>query len=320
MNLGKKKILMLAGGGGHTGHAEILADYLQNKADLSFLVPKGDTSSRKRLEPYGHVEEMTKPRHPRTPFLRFVFNLKYAFIESLWKTSGKFDIVICTGSNFCIPPALISWVKGVPLVTLESRMKLTGPSRTAAILQHFSEITVLQWEEQKKFLNGTVYGPLLPKTKTIPYDGGYILVTGGSYGYKKLFDVVSETGLENIYLHTGKIDEKEYIQKHPNWKVFSFTTEFQDILAGASVIITPPGGTAIEAASYRKNIVLVRYPEWTKAGSWEDTIKFSKKINAPLIRDLTSESIINSIEAAYKRRNTELVNGTKKLVKAIIEV
>ena len=33
-----------------------------------------------------------------------------------------------------------------------------------------------------------------------PWDEGYILVTGGTYGHKALFDAISELNIENVVL------------------------------------------------------------------------------------------------------------------------
>ena len=44
-----KKILILAGGGGHTGYAKILAEELQGRAELSILVSEDDPLSEELL-------------------------------------------------------------------------------------------------------------------------------------------------------------------------------------------------------------------------------------------------------------------------------
>jgi len=44
-------VLVLAGGGGHTGYAYALAQALHEKVSLSFLVPEGDaTKNSKGIE------------------------------------------------------------------------------------------------------------------------------------------------------------------------------------------------------------------------------------------------------------------------------
>jgi UDP-N-acetylglucosamine--N-acetylmuramyl-(pentapeptide) pyrophosphoryl-undecaprenol N-acetylglucosamine transferase len=315
-----KKILILAGGGGHTGYAQILAEELKGKADLSFLVPDDDPLSRSRLEPYGTVESLIKPRHPRTSNWVFIVRLLKAFLNSSSLIPRNLDVVVSTGSNFCIPPAIIAWMKGIPNVYLESRVRFTSPSKTASILRHFSKLIALQWEEQKKFINGTIFGPLLPKRKLEPWDGGYILVAGGTYGYKKLFDAFMDTAYENVTLQTGGLDPTPYIEKHPKWKVISYSDTFHELLAGAKVVVCPPGGTPIEALVYKKPIVIVRYPMWTRAAGLDDTRLFAERLNAPLLSSLTPQAIEKAVEEALTRDHPNFTSGTETLVESILSL
>ncbi|RLI41594.1 hypothetical protein DRO69_11375, partial [Candidatus Bathyarchaeota archaeon] len=171
-----------------------MAEALHDKgAKLSFLAPQDEPLSGQRLSRFGEVDFLIKPRGPKTPLLPFVTRLTKSFLNSIKKVSNQFDVVVSSGSNFCIPPAIIGWMKGIPLVNIESSVRFVKPSKTAFLLQPFSAITALQWEEQRAFLKGVVTGPLFPKPKLKPWNGGYILVTGGTYGHKLLFDALAES-------------------------------------------------------------------------------------------------------------------------------
>ena len=313
-----KKVLILAGGGGHTGYAQILAEELKGKCELCFLVPEEDALSVSRLESYGKVWMITKPRHPTTPTRIFIFRLARAFLQALSRVSRDIDVVVSTGSNFCIPPALIAWMKGIPIVNLESRVRFNKSSRTTSILKNFAKVTALQWEEQRHILKGTVFGPILPKRKMEPWSGGYILVASGTYGYKELFDTVSDCKFKNVVIQTGTLDGSKYKKEHPEWKVISFTNKFDELLAGADVVVSPPGGTPIEAVVYGKPVVIVCYPEWTKAASPIDTKIFAEKLNAPLITTLEPRAFEAAVEEAKKREIPVFSNGTKSLVETIL--
>lgn len=320
MAMAKKAIMILAGGGGHTGTARILAEELRGRAELSFLAPDDDPISRRRLEPFGSVGTLTKPRHPTTPIWRFALRLAKALYQSSGMVPGDLDVVVSTGSNFCVPPALVAWMKGIPIVNLESRVKFTKPSRTASLLQHFAEVTVLQWEEQSRILKGTVFGPILPRRMLEPWNGGYILVSGGTYGHKGLFDAVSTSSLKEVVLQTGSLDNRVYAERHPEWRVMSFTDRFDELLAGAEVVVSPPGGTPIEAVVYGKPVVIVSYPEWTKAASLEDTRIFAEKLNATLLTTLTPSALEAAVEEAKSREAPALGDGTRALVETILEL
>ncbi len=138
-------ILILVGGGGHTGYAKMLAEELQGRAELSFLVPEDDPLSEELLREYGPVDQLIKPRHPTTPFLQWSLRFPKAFYNSIGKINRDLDYVVRPGSQFCISPSIIARLKGIPMINLESADRFTGPSLTAKILRPLSKITALHW-------------------------------------------------------------------------------------------------------------------------------------------------------------------------------
>ena len=316
-----KRILILAGSGGHTGYAYSLAEALHDKgAKLSFLAPQDEPLSGQRLSRFGEVDFLIKPRGPKTPLLPFVTRLTKSFLNSIKKVSNQFDVVVSSGSNFCIPPAIIGWMKGIPLVNIESSVRFVKPSKTAFLLQPFSAITALQWEEQRAFLKGVVTGPLFPKPKLKPWNGGYILVTGGTYGHKLLFDALAESDLSNIVLQTGRVDPTPYVKKHPEWKVFTLTESFHELLAGAELVVTHFGSTVLEALVYGKPIVIVPNPEWTRTAGSEDAKYMAKKVNAVFVSEISSQILVDAIAEAKKRKMPKLPKGAEKLATLIMNL
>jgi len=261
------------------------------------------------------------PREPKTPLLPFAVGLAKSFLESIEKVSTQFDVVVSTGSNFCIPPATIAWIKGIPVVNIEDCGRFVKPSKTALLLRPLSTITALQWEEQRSLLKGVVTGPLFPKPKLKPWNGGYILVTGGTYGHRPLFDALANTNLRNIVLQTGKVNPKPYMEKHPEWRVFTLTDKFHEILAGAELIVTHFGSsTILEAVAYQKPLVIVPNPEWTRTTGVEDAKYTARKVNAILISEINSEILLDAINEARKRKVPKLPNGSEKLAELIINL
>jgi len=316
-----KKILILAGGGGHTGHAYALAQALSKRgASLSFLVAKGDNLSAKRLGRFGNVDFLVKPREPKTSALEIVYRLIKSFVNSIIKVSGKFDVVISTGSSFSIPPALIAWIRRIPLISVESVIRFTRASITVRLLHPFSSINVLQWEEQKRLLEGVIVGPILPRPEIKPWNGGYILVTGGTYGHKLLFDALAQSNLQNVILHVGKIDPKPYIEKHPEWKIITQTEKFHELIAGAEVVVTHFGFTMLETLAYRKPSVAVVNPEWTRTVGFEDAKRLAKKTSAVLVSKITTESLLEAIGKAKNRKTPALRNGAERLSDIILQM
>jgi UDP-N-acetylglucosamine--N-acetylmuramyl-(pentapeptide) pyrophosphoryl-undecaprenol N-acetylglucosamine transferase len=314
----EKTILILAGGGGHTGLGYALAQRLEGKVSMVFLVPVGDTLSYKRLSRFGRVDYLIKPRGVKTSSCEFAYNLTKAFIMSMKKVKNKFDAVVSTGSNFCIPPALIAVLKGIHLINIEGEVRFTEPSRTARILQPFSTITALQWDEQKKLLRGTVVGPLFPIPEIQTWNGGYILVTGGSLGHKLLFDVVNESDLKNVVLQTGEVDPEPYRKKHPQWKIIRSSHKFPELLAGAEIVVTHFGSTALEAVAYKKPTVIVLNPEWKRTVGKADAEIFAKKVGATFISEVNLECLGDAIERTKTMENPVLRDGAKVLAQMIL--
>ncbi|MGD8543844.1 MAG: glycosyltransferase [Candidatus Bathyarchaeota archaeon] len=314
------RVLILAGGGGHTGIAYALAQPLHKKTSLSFLAPKEDSWSEKRLSKFGKVQYLIKPRGPKTPTPIFTVRLAKAFKDSVGKPFHEFDVVVSTGSNFCIPPALFAWIRRVPVVNIESLVRFTKPSQTARLLQPFSTMTALHWEEQRKLLNGVVVGPTLSKPEVKPWNGGYILVSGGTFGHKLLFDTLSDSKLDNVVLQTGRVDPTPYIKNHPEWKVITFAEKFHELLAGAELVVAHFGSTVLDAVVYEKPVVLVLNPEWTRTVGIEDAKHLAKKTNAVLVSETNLENLLEAINEARKRKVPTLPNGAGNLARRIIEL
>jgi len=315
-----REILILAGGGGHTGYAYALAQALHSKVSLSFLVPDGDTLSEKRMSRFGRVDLLIKPRGPRTPAHKFAVRLAEAFARSVGKVPRRMAALVSSGSNFCIPPAFTAWLKGIPIINIESSVRFTRASKTARILQPLSTVTALQWEEQEKLLEGgIVVGPLLPKPEVQSRNGGYILVTGGTLGHRQLFDVISKSNLENVVLQTGPVDPKPYEDKHPEWRVIKYSAQFHELVAGAEVVVTHFGSTILEALVYRKPTVVVPNPEWTRTAGVEDAEYLVKKVNATLVPEPSLPNILRAMQEARVRELPVFPSGAQKLADLILK-
>jgi UDP-N-acetylglucosamine--N-acetylmuramyl-(pentapeptide) pyrophosphoryl-undecaprenol N-acetylglucosamine transferase len=317
----QKHVLILAGYGGHVGEAYALAQELQGKVTLSFLVPEGDELSKARLSRFGRVDTLILPREPKTPHHVFIPRLLKAFVQSLMKVTRKYDIVVSLGSNFCIPPALVAWAKRILVVNVENVVRFVEAAKTTRILQYFSRLTALQWDEQRRILRGVVVGPLIPKPEVKPHDDGYILVTGGTYGHRVLLDTIAESNLHNVVLQTGKIDPESYRKRHPEWKVITVTQNFQELIAGASLVVTHFGSTVLETIAYRKHTLLVPpYSEWTRTASAEDAECFAKNLNYVLVTEITLRNLLKGMKEAAKREIPALPDGARNLANKILEI
>jgi UDP-N-acetylglucosamine--N-acetylmuramyl-(pentapeptide) pyrophosphoryl-undecaprenol N-acetylglucosamine transferase len=315
-----KRVLILAGGGGHTSIALALAQALKGKAETSFLIPEGDKLSRELLSPYGAVDELIKGRYPQTSNLLFPFRLASAFYHTLPKVNRQYDVVVSTGSNFCIPPAVIAWLKSIPVINIESRVAITKPSKTAKLLKPFSKHTLLQWEEQSTNLEGTYIGPIFPEKRFETRDGGYVLVTGGTEGHKRLFDVIIELDLGNVVLQTGKVEPEPYRARRPSWTVISYSTEFERLVAEASLVITHQGGgTIFETVLYGKPLIIVFNPDIPRSANTDDMRVLAEKVKAPFLERVDAEEIRRLIEETKSANRPVFEDGRVKAAEIILD-
>jgi len=216
----------------------------------------------------------------------------------------------------------MAWVRRVPVVNIESPVRFTKPSKSAFVLQPFSAITALCWREQTSLLKGVVVGPLLPKPVVKPWNGGYILVAGGhAFEHRALFDAIAESSLPNVVLQTGRVNPMPYAMKHPEWRVIAFTEKFHELLAGAELVVSHFGFTALEAAIvYRKPVVLVVNPEYRTTVGMEDAEYLARKINAVLASEIKTEILLDAMKEAKERRVLTFTNGAENLANMIIEL
>lgn len=316
-----KKIVISASGGGHTGYAVALAQRLEGKAEIIFIVPQNDKWSELKVKPFGKVFSIKKARGPKDSLIKAIPNLISAFWDSLHVIDRSFNIFVSSGSNHSVPPAFAAKLRGYKIINIESSVRFTKPSLSVRVLKYISDITVLQWPEQKNFLpEGIVVGPLFEKPLYPSKDKGYILVTGGTYGHKKLFDAISKLNYDNVVLQTGRINPKSYKKRHPRWIIFDFDPDFQRWIAGASLVISHLGKTVIDAAlTYRKPVIIVPNPEWKLTAGWKDAEILAEKINALLIKKISTENIAKAIIKAKGKVPPQYPDGAERLAKMIIE-
>lgn len=315
------RVTLLAGGGGHTGYAYALAQHLSGKCEIETYVPEGDKLSHNRLERFGNVLTLSKPRGPKTPLMPFLSGLAKSFLRSAMIFNKK-SIVVSTGSNFCLAPCIVAKLNSIPTVNIESSVRFTRASKTTKILAKTATLTALQWPEQKRLIpNGEVFGPMLAKPEVEPYDGGYTLVTGGTFGHKLLFQAFDSSNIEKVILQAGSLYGPEFANRHPTWTVIEYSDRFHELIAGADVVVTHFGETIIDSALvYRKPTVISVNPDWTRTAGFDDATMLAKKVNGVLLRDFTPDAVIEAIEKAKKSKPPQIASGADFLSKRILEM
>ncbi|EWG07150.1 MAG: UDP-N-acetylglucosamine, MurG, LPS N-acetylglucosamine transferase [Candidatus Aramenus sulfurataquae] len=307
-------ILIIASGGGHTGFARAVAQYLEQRVD--FVIPKGDEKSRKILSPYAErIYEVEKGIEPNS-----FSALK--LLKSLVSSSRirKYKVVVATGSNHSLFPSFFQFLKGAKVFAIESQDRIVTRGKAVSVISKYSRAVFLHWEEQKGlYKNGLVVGPIVEKSKYESRDEGYVLVTAGTEGFLRLFDKVAELGVKNVVMQTGKVDPSKY--KREGWKVFSFDPDLERYIANASLVVTHQGKTAMEAVvMYGKPTAIVYNSSLVKAATQKDVELYAKILGAKFFPDpvfwRSNKDLLEFLERPTKPNS--FTPGTGKLAKVVL--
>ena len=318
------RVLIIASGGGHTGYGVAVAQHLHRKVDeITAVIPKNDEWSRELIKPYvDRVIEVPKPRLPGEGLYRVFTGLPRAVLESIWKI-GKYDVVVATGSNHSLAPAVVAKLRGARLVAIESHDRFLSKGKTVSLLEKLGAIVAIHWGVQKDlYPNGIVGEPIVRKPKYSPMDKGYILVVGGFMGHKRLFDTFLELEYRNVVMQTGRIDPEKY--RKPGWRVFRFDKDLDWWIAHASVVVGHNSTTILEAAvAYRKSIVIVPNPEWKDSASPAEAEILAYILGGRYVYELTPGTLAHAIEKARRYKNPPAFrfrSGAEILAEKILEM
>jgi UDP-N-acetylglucosamine--N-acetylmuramyl-(pentapeptide) pyrophosphoryl-undecaprenol N-acetylglucosamine transferase len=318
------KVLLTAGGGGHTGYALALGQALKQKALLTFLIDEEDSLSKDRLSPIGKIVAVRKPRHPRTPLLTFIYRFVLCSLQSFWIwIKHRPDVVVSTGSNIAIPISIIGKALGSRIVNAEDSVRIFSASKTSRYLDLISDLTLLQWKEQLKFHSkkGKYVGLLLPDVAPSTRNGR-IIISPGSFGFKELYDIAVKTDLKNVTMTIADLNVSEY--RKPGWVVVNKLIGLDEVLASARVLVTHLGYTIWEALNYHVPVVIVPNPKWRRSSvhEMEQVAFFIQERGFGLylpFDGLTPEKLQESVAHAERMDVPPIERGSEEAARLILE-
>ena len=333
-----RKIVVTASGGGHTGYAvTILRELLKHvpEEEVVVVIPRGDTWTRSRVEalsPRLRIIEVLKPRHPREP-LRMGPLLK-ALSESLG-VIPRGCVLVSSGSNHSVPPALSAKIKGGRVVNIESSVRMAQPSASFSWLQRISDLDVVQWPEQAKLCRNrrkcfVLPGPLYEEPPINPFDGGYLLVACGTYGYPELvkafvdsWSSIRSLGIEKMIIQIGREGPEPEEIAGDGIEAFRYSVDLPKIIAGARIVVTHLGKTAIDAAlGAHKPVIIAPNPRWFGySAGIEDAKLVASKIGAVLIEPPpTPDKVLEAVSQALKASPPRIPCGAPELVRKVLDL
>ncbi len=315
------KVLIIASGGGHTGYAVAVAQYLYGKARIDVVIPKGDSWSRELVKPYADkIIEIPKPRMPSESIYKAFTGMPWAFISSI-RNIGKYDVAVATGSNHSLAPAVVAKLRGAKLVAIESHDRFLSKGKTVSILEKMGATIAIHWDLQLDlYPNGIVCKPIVRKPKYKPRNEGYVVVIGGFCGHELLYDAFSKLDIRKAVIQTGRVNPEKY--RRPGWRVFQFDKDLEWWISRADVVVGHNSTTILEASiNYRKPVVIVPNPRWKASASPEEALILAQLLNGEYVDEITPRNLARAIENARKRQPPRWYrNGAEELAKIIIDI
>lgn len=297
-----EKLLIIAGYGGHAGYAFAVVHELLKLGfkDNVIVVAEGYDFLLDKFKGYGEVCMQVLPRKASEALHRGIHRWFIAFHQSAKLLSKhEFKATFSTGSNFSIPPSILSKIKSIPLYTMETIERFKKPARAVKILEKIGTTVFLHWDEQLEiYPKGRVVGPIYEPAIYEPKDEGYVLVTTGTLGYKELFDTIEKLKLEKVVLQTGDVDPEKYLKRNPKWIAFKYTSDIHKWIANASLVITHQGGATTSTArlAYGKPTIMIWNPRIRSSATKQDVEIYAQKIGVPFIEKLELSLVKKAME------------------------
>ncbi|MGB9827665.1 MAG: glycosyltransferase, partial [Thermosphaera sp.] len=152
-----------------------------------------------------------------------------------------------------------------------------------------------------------------------PSDEGYLLVTLGTLGSSEVFEAVVRLSFEKVVVQTGDIDPTPFISRKPHWVFFKHVDDFHKWLAGASVVVTHPGTTAVTARlAYGKPVVIVYSKRHSPLYPREDVEMLASKLKAVFIDQVTPGNLEAALQEAAKLEKPLYENGARNASEFIL--
>ena len=321
------RVLVTAGGGGHTGYALAIAHELCRRGMEVFVgIDDRDRFSEEVISRHVPEARIVKERS-RVFGAGEEASLRHALsilkLVPRWKRIVKdlgIDVVIATGSNQCFAPSIAAWRSGRKLVVLESCVRFARPSNTVRLLGRVASAVALQWEEQLRFApieKSVVVGPILP-----PYRGSsdkdLVVVTTGTWGFPELAKLAIDVGEELLELcGAEKLVVQDVTMEDRSMgkiAVRKFLPNLVELLSRARLVVTHFGRTALEARALGASVVIVPNRRWLRtSGGVLDLMFFARRIGASIVANLSRERLLEGAREALSTPMPRFENGAAKI-------
>ena len=141
-----KKVLFVAGSGGHTAQLSILLKQLGDRYDSEVMLENTDQLGIKKFAEKYKIYTASVIRGKSEPlictFFRILMNTFQAIVILLRSNP---DVIITTGPGLGIPICVVGKVIGKKIVLIESWSRTSSKSFVGKALSSFSDLFFVQW-------------------------------------------------------------------------------------------------------------------------------------------------------------------------------
>lgn len=141
-----KKVLFVAGSGGHTAQLAILLQELGHRYRSELLLESSDRLARERFGRRYKVYTACPLRGKREPWPLTLFRVLANLFQSLVVLLRCNPCcIVTTGPGLAIPICLLGKLAGKKVVVLESWSRTSTRSYLGRVLYPFSDLFIVQW-------------------------------------------------------------------------------------------------------------------------------------------------------------------------------
>lgn len=141
-----KKVLFVAGSGGHTAQLSILLKQLGDRYDSEVMLENTDLLGIKKFSEKYRVYTASVIRGKSEPLISTFFRITMNTLQSLVVLlRSNPDAIITTGPGLGIPICIMGKVIGKKIVMIESWSRTSTKSFAGKALYSFSDLFFVQW-------------------------------------------------------------------------------------------------------------------------------------------------------------------------------
>jgi UDP-N-acetylglucosamine:LPS N-acetylglucosamine transferase len=146
-----KKILFVAGSGGHTAQLSILLQKMGDKYHSELMLEKSDKLGIERFSKKYRIHTAIAIRGKKEAKLVTLMRIILNFLESfIILAASNPQYIITTGPGLGIPICILGKIAGRKVIVIESWSRTTSKSYAGKALYPISDLFFVQWPELLK--------------------------------------------------------------------------------------------------------------------------------------------------------------------------